>query len=95
MYGKAPRPVSSFGGLLILLAIHIMIRNMAQYAGILETLPTQVPNTFSKRSQLGSALNGLRSLLPKKTEQNKKTFKRYVGLVCCDMEPCIYTFTYP
>lgn len=68
IFGRFSSQISSFGGLMILLAIHIMIRNMAQYAGLLETSPVQAPDVFSRRSQLGTALNGLRALLPKRTK---------------------------
>jgi len=67
IYGKMSRPTSSFGALTILFAIHIMIRHMTQYAGILETIPTHAQDPFSRRSQLGNGLNGLRSLIPKKS----------------------------
>jgi hypothetical protein len=68
IYGNAPKSMSSFGSVVILLAIHIMIRNMAQYAGILETIQSFAQDPFSRRSQLGQALNGLRELIPRKTK---------------------------
>ncbi|EGV64793.1 hypothetical protein PSN45_005145 [Yamadazyma tenuis] len=71
MFGHISSPISSFGGLASLLAIHIMIRNMAQYAGILETSPVHSQDAFSRRSQLGSALNGLRTLIPKRNQTGK------------------------
>lgn len=72
IYGSISKPISSFGGLVILFAIHIMIRNMAQYAGILETSQFHEYDTFSRRPQLGQALNGLRTFLPKKRQQRKR-----------------------
>lgn len=66
IYGEVPKTISSFGAVVILLAIHIMIRNMAQYLGILEQRKSSSQDPFSRRSQLGQALNGLRRLIPKK-----------------------------
>lgn len=76
IYGRMSRPTSSFGALTILFAMHVMIRHMTQYAGILETVPTHAQDPFSRRSQLGNGLNGLRSLIPKNANPNpfrKKT----------------------
>lgn len=75
IYGRMSRPTSSFGALTILFAMHVMIRHMTQYAGILETVPSHAQDPFSRRSQLGNGLNGLRSLIPKASNDpfKKKT----------------------
>lgn len=72
MYRRCPKQMSSFGSLTILLAIHVMIRNMAQYAGILEVPAIYANDPFSRRSQLGEALNALRTLIPKKKSLQSK-----------------------
>lgn len=66
MYRRCPKQMSSFGSLTVLLAIHVMIRNMSQYAGILEVPAIHAKDPFSRRSQLGEALNALRTLIPNK-----------------------------
>ncbi|SCU86243.1 LADA_0D13278g1_1 [Lachancea dasiensis] len=66
IFGKTPKNISSFGSLSILLPIHIMIRNMEQYAGVLEVPKIKANDPFSRKSQLGTALNALRSLIPKR-----------------------------
>lgn len=63
--GNAPSQTSSFGGMILLLAIHIMIRNMTQFAGLLETCYALAQDPYSRRSQLGNALDGLRFLIPR------------------------------
>lgn len=68
--GNAPLHISSFGGMIILLTIHIMIRNMTQFAGILETCYALAQDPFSRRSQLGNALDGLRFLIPRRRNSN-------------------------
>lgn len=70
IYGKMSKPTSSFGAMTILSAMHIMIRHMTQYAGILETVPSHAQDPFSRRSQLGNGLNGLRTLIPKNTHSD-------------------------
>lgn len=80
IYGVAPDHASSFGGMVVLLAIHIMIRNMTQYAGILETYPMLAQDPFSRRSQLGNALNGLRALFPRKSSSPKKNHTNLRGM---------------
>ncbi|WEJ95028.1 hypothetical protein PSN45_002537 [Yamadazyma tenuis] len=72
MFGSISGTISSFGAMILLSAVHIMVRNMAQYAGFhagfKEMSSFHVQDAFTRRSQLGSALNCLRSLLPKKLE---------------------------
>lgn len=78
--GSAPPQTSSFGGMIILLAIHIMIRNMTQFAGILETCYALAQDPFSRRSQLGNALDGLRFLIPRRKSEDGHHMKEMWGL---------------
>lgn len=78
--GSAPPQTSSFGGMIILLAIHIMIRNMTQFAGILETCYALAQDPYSRRSQLGNALDGLRFLIPRRTLEVRQRMKGMWGL---------------
>lgn len=78
--GSAPPQTSSFGGMIILLAIHIMIRNMTQFAGILETCYALAQDPYSRRSQLGNALDGLRFLIPRRKPEDSQHMKDMWGL---------------
>ena len=49
MYGRCPKHMSSFGSLIVLMAIHIMIRNMAQYAGVLEVPAIDANDPFFQK----------------------------------------------
>lgn len=68
LYGKPLNPISSFGAMIILNFIHNMIRHTTQYMGLLETVPLFANDPFSRRAQLGNALNGLRVLIPKRVK---------------------------
>lgn len=80
--GNAPSETSSFGGMILLLAIHIMIRNMTQFAGLLETCYALAQDPYSRRSQLGNALDGLRFLIPRspRIDKNGRHVKGMWGL---------------
>lgn len=78
--GAAPQCTSSFGAMILLLAIHIMIRNMTQFAGILETFSEHPQDPLSRRSQLGNALNGLRNLMPRRSRNDKNHMRDMWGM---------------
>lgn len=84
IYGKPLLPISSFGATIIVNYIHIMIRNTTQFAGLLETVPVFANDPFSRRSQLGNALNGLRVLIPKKKLNHNQPLKTMWDVFECN-----------